>query len=361
MWPKEVRNDLRAGVKAKHQNDFGISERFLRRAYDTAQTLPLETFAPHPHLKLSGIAVLLGEVQEANNKPEGAYDTYAAALAQLQANWAQLVPEERLRGVALAHKLGAMADEYQLGTEEEERWLTFAVTEVLRVAKHVDKAKAKSAAPGKDAEAEAKTEKVVLAELALPKWVTTADIGAPIESLGAYYAKTGKLEFAMPLYLQAISLLVPKVDSGKSAPPENLCRGAYLMNNLSELIMRGAPTPEKLHQAEAWARNALALIEKTKSSNPKKQNDELQVCEEALAVTLFNLASIQEMRNEPIAARDLYMKSWEQSKAIGMREGVLEAIQAMRRLERKERVGSTPGSPSGTTSLAPADKDKKAT
>lgn len=33
MWPKEVRSDLRAGIKAKNQGDLGMSERFLRR-YD---------------------------------------------------------------------------------------------------------------------------------------------------------------------------------------------------------------------------------------------------------------------------------------------------------------------------------------
>ncbi|TFY75127.1 hypothetical protein EWM64_g8886 [Hericium alpestre] len=31
MWPKEVRSDLRAGIKAKHQQDYALSERYLRR------------------------------------------------------------------------------------------------------------------------------------------------------------------------------------------------------------------------------------------------------------------------------------------------------------------------------------------
>ena len=35
MWPKEVRGDLRAGIKAKHQGDFETSEKFLRRCVAT--------------------------------------------------------------------------------------------------------------------------------------------------------------------------------------------------------------------------------------------------------------------------------------------------------------------------------------
>lgn len=31
IWPKEVRSDLRAGIKAKNQEDLGLSERYLRR------------------------------------------------------------------------------------------------------------------------------------------------------------------------------------------------------------------------------------------------------------------------------------------------------------------------------------------
>ena len=31
MWPKEIRSDLRAGVKAKHYKDYDLSERYIRR------------------------------------------------------------------------------------------------------------------------------------------------------------------------------------------------------------------------------------------------------------------------------------------------------------------------------------------
>jgi hypothetical protein len=102
-----------------------------------------------------------------------------------------------------------------------------------------------------------------------------------------------RLRYALPLYLQAVSLLVPAEDAGKKGTPEDVCRGAQMMNNLSELILRGTLTPEKLHQAEAWARKALEVIEKTKAGAGYMAD--LSMCEQATAVTLFNLASIREV------------------------------------------------------------------
>lgn len=63
------------------------------------------------------------------------------------------------------------------------------------------------------------------------------------------------------------------------------------MTSLSELLMR-TPTPEKLHQSEAWASQALGLIEKTQKQAKEKES----ICEQALAVALFNLGSIREVR-----------------------------------------------------------------
>ena len=111
--------------------------RARRRALQTAQALPLSAFSVEPHLKLSGIAIALAEVLESSNRPSEAYETYSAALAQLRASQAtgKLSGKERMRAVALAHKLGEMAEVYQRGAEEAEGFLTFAVEEVLRVIK----------------------------------------------------------------------------------------------------------------------------------------------------------------------------------------------------------------------------------
>lgn len=101
--------------------------------------------------------------------------------------------------VALATKLGEMAEEWQLSAEEEERWLVFAVEEGLRVARDVDlrrgvKISLTEKGKAKEEEEKEKEEKVILADLQLPGWLTEQDLGAPIEALGAFYARTGRVE-----------------------------------------------------------------------------------------------------------------------------------------------------------------------
>jgi hypothetical protein len=66
------------------------------------------------------------------------------------------------------------------------------------------------------------------------------------------------------------------------------------MNNLAELLVRNSPTPERLHQAEDWAKQAKGVIDKTrelvggKSASPP-------TCEETLAAVLFNIGSLREV------------------------------------------------------------------
>lgn len=79
---------------------------------------------------------------------------------------------------------------------------------------------------------------------------------------------------------------------------------AQLMNNLSEVIMRRPPTPEIRHQAEAWARQALAVIERAeKLPLPRKgwlglseDKDARSTCDQVLGAVLFNVGMLREVR-----------------------------------------------------------------
>ena len=137
-----------------------------------------------PFLKLSGIAITLSEVLEEDGQPKKAYETYVTALEHLKQHWTALTGEERLRAVSMGQKLGEMAETYQLGDEEEEQWLTWSVEEVSKLAKD-------NGSPRIDGKSE--DNHVVLSDLELPKWVSVTDVGAPLEALGAFYARTGKL------------------------------------------------------------------------------------------------------------------------------------------------------------------------
>ncbi|KAI0278096.1 hypothetical protein BGY98DRAFT_1097003 [Russula aff. rugulosa BPL654] len=301
IWPEEVRGDLRAGVKAKQQGNLALTK------------ISQNGFITPPR------SVLALTILEASKE---AYGWYTAALEHLRKNWSALTNEEKLRAISIGQKLGEMADTYQLGEAEEERWLTWSVEEVLKLAKAIGSSKPRS---------DNEENQLVLSDLELPKWASVTDIGAPLESLGAFYARIGKLTFAVPLYLHTISLLVPPVTSPKR---RLLKSSAELMNNLSELFMRSAPTPAALHQSEAWARQALSLLQKTQGN--ASQSDDSRVCEDALAVVLFNLGSLREMNGDPKSARQLFEQSFEQSKKLKSQEGLMQARRAIRRLDSKQ-------------------------
>ncbi|KAK7045419.1 hypothetical protein VNI00_007672 [Paramarasmius palmivorus] len=317
MWPPEVRSDLRNALTAKFKGDLDLSERYFHRAWLTIQTLPISSLGSLPYLKLTGVAVSLADVLEIANKPEQAYEICVQALDILQSEDVkdQLGGQERLRGVAIAAKLGELAEELHKPAEEEEKWKVWAVEEVLRVVK---------AESGNEGQAG----QINLPMMALPKWITKADVGAPLEALGAFYGRTGRLDYAMPLYLQAISLLIPPAP--KKASVEDRCRGAQLMGSLSELLMRGPPSPERLHQAEAWASQALAVITKARG---EAGGTKIDTCEMAYAMALFNVAAFKEMANDKSTARNLYKEGLAQSRAVGMQEGIVEASEALKRLD----------------------------
>ncbi|KZV61340.1 hypothetical protein PENSPDRAFT_643482 [Peniophora sp. CONT] len=332
QWPPALRPDLRAAIDAKHKGNFPLSAKHFQRAYDMALELPVTELGEQPYLKISGVAIALGEVLELANQPAGALESYTEALELMRKHKDKLTGPERLRTVALAHKLGALAQALGRPSAEEEQWRVFAVEEALRLAKDT------TARPSHATES-ADAALVVLAELDLPRWLHNDDVGAPIEALGEFYGRTGRLDYALPLYLQAISMLVPPPNSPKKATSEELCRGAELMSNMAELIVRdGALTRTKIHQAEAWARKALEILDKASSS--RLSGDAQGVCDQAYVVTLFNLASLREMGADPKAAKEYFQRAHDTATRAGIREGTAEARMALMRLARAESAAA---------------------
>ena len=113
---------------------------------------------------------------------------YVAALERLR-KASELTGKERLRAVALAYKLGEMAETYQLPAEEEERWLVYAVEEMLHVVRDEQAPGPKMS--GADEQA---SQTLNLDELELPSWVDTTDVVVPLQALGTFYSRVGKQE-----------------------------------------------------------------------------------------------------------------------------------------------------------------------
>ncbi|RDB30872.1 hypothetical protein Hypma_005891 [Hypsizygus marmoreus] len=335
LWPIEVRKDLRAGVSAKHKEDFELSEQYLRRAWETSKTLPLDAFGAQPHLKTSGIAVCLAGVLESNGKVDKAYDVYVEALSQLQEVGTKelLSGPENLRAVAISYKLGELAALLQKPEEEEQHlvWAVEALLKSILPTRGPNTGEHHSQASDSDALA-------ITTELSLPDWATNTDIAAPFEALGTYYAHAGKLDYAISLYLQAISVLIPPPPEQSSV--EDRCRGAQLMTNLSEIIVRSQHSLETktLDQAEAWARKALDITVHTKESTSTVN----PTCEVAFAVALFNLAAIRKMAGDKEEAKQFFLLSLKQSRVIGMQAGIDHAEAALRELDTQATGASNP-------------------
>ncbi|THH12149.1 hypothetical protein EW145_g203 [Phellinidium pouzarii] len=184
IWPKEVRTDLRAGLRAKERGDLKLSQRHLANAWRIVQTLPSDSLAPNPYLKVSGIAIVLAEVLEADRQLDQAFSVLRDALLNFpnqeqlpssatlfvspasnpnsapspspsslstSATTSKTVPHSdsakpasivktthredtrtRMRAVAISLKLGALAEALSRPADEE-LWLEFAVEEVLSI------------------------------------------------------------------------------------------------------------------------------------------------------------------------------------------------------------------------------------
>ncbi|KAJ6487879.1 hypothetical protein C8R45DRAFT_994729 [Mycena sanguinolenta] len=317
LYPVEVRIDLKRGIGAKNKGDLETSAYYKRKAWDTARTLPLEVFKTEPYLKITGIAIdLAGELDE-DGKPHEAFALYSDALDLIRnaSHEQSLSGKERLRAVSLAVKLGQLAEPCGVPVQEEEKILVFAVEEVLKLL--LDNR-------------EDQSQPVDFLKLKLPNWLSKTDVGVPLQELGDFYGRAGKLEYAIPLYIQGISLLVP--DDGTKSPPEDMCQGAQLMNNIAELLVRGNLTPERQAQAETWAHKALSLL----SSGRKNTKEPIPTCELALCAALFNAGMLRELAGDAERARSFFTAAFQQSNSFGADEGVAVAKEAIERLNSKQ-------------------------
>ena len=204
-----------------------------------------------------------------------------------------------------------------------------------------------------------------LADLELPPWVTRQDLGASVEALGAFYAGEGVPEFAVPLYLQALGVLLP---TGARPTVAERCRAAVLMNNVSQAI--ASAKSGSLDQALAWATKGfdLATITAHKAGFLAEVPDDerawllrfsgvdpehmpapariveaeseerleyvRQQCIGAQFVLLYNIGMLNEMQGDVDGARTLFVRALRLSERLGMRDARAQAARALARLQR---------------------------
>ncbi|CAE6408119.1 unnamed protein product [Rhizoctonia solani] len=339
-WPKELRGDLRSAVKAEMQGDYKVSEAYFRRALEKAQALTPEQLGGQYHLKVSGIAIALASVLEKQKDFIGANEVYARAFADIlrvpppPASAPVLSGAERMRSISLSMKLGEIAARFGQ-IEEEERYLVFGAEEILRMMKEVS-----GALPSLEGD-NANQGSGPQQDLVLPSWVSHTDAGSVLERLAEFYSRTGRPDYAIPLYLQALSILLPPSKSQLRAPTiTDRCRGALLMNNLAELFASpSASRKANIEQATAWAKKGLAVAQKargeiTPNLSKTSADDPLMTCESVLAVLMYNLGMLSEQKNDVAGAKVLFKQALDRSKDAGFEEGEVEAQKAIARTSK---------------------------
>ncbi|KAF8491112.1 hypothetical protein JB92DRAFT_3007041 [Gautieria morchelliformis] len=331
VWPKELRDDLRPAIKAQQQGDLTLSERYLRRAWDACLALPKEKLGVDPWLKISGIACKLGEVLEAANSPQKAYEVYAQCCTLMRASAArdELSVPERHRAIAIAMHLGELAE--QLGKNEEEEWLLWSVEEFIRI--YHSKSGTSSLQHMDHTELEA-------TELTLPAWTQKDDFEAALEALGSWYAKNGNTEYALNLYLRAISVILPpdSPEARAAVSPLRRCRAAQLMTNISGVLINDSPSPERLAQAKSWTSKGMEVAETARNELARSSRTKEPECERVWAVLLYNMGAVLEMQSDREAAKEHFERALVHAQNIKMREGVLEADDALARLSASKDI-----------------------
>jgi tetratricopeptide (TPR) repeat protein len=185
------------------------------------------------------------------------------------------------------------------------------------------------------------------------EFLNEEEVGAALEELGHSYLDTRQPEFALPLFLQALSLSPSKschtamlstyrishadVEELTRAPvnqvsaavsQQNPAIAAQLSQTPKGKSRAKLPTAADLQQqAKQWAEKALAMAQ----SIPAPERTE--ECDVACAVTTHNLAELAHVAGDDVTAKRLFQEAKTLSKAIGFEDGIKEAEIALKRFQ----------------------------
>ncbi|KAJ9111710.1 hypothetical protein QFC19_001070 [Naganishia cerealis] len=321
-WPEEVRKDLKTAIKARNRGDAIRSEAAFIRAIETSKTLPIEAFDPEPLLKITGIYISLSALLESIGQHRRAIQVLQEALAFLDRydpeqngtlptaqNAVPFTLSDRTRSIGLAQKLGTLALHIADSTGKDknadlaEIYLTRALNAMIKLAnRDSSQDKEDTKLVGRDFDfpqdgGKAQAQENMDVDGARLNKVTQKSMGITMEALADLYVRRGEHELANPLYVQAISTLLPtspeqaKV-TGKP-PVQDRCQAVMLMNSLSSSMLN-PPSSNNIKAAKAWSLRALQLVDQ--ALNETISDEKLQAaCERARIVTEFNLGMLSEV------------------------------------------------------------------
>jgi hypothetical protein len=220
-------------------------------------------------------------------------------------------------------KLGELfADEHVLDPDKSHQHLLWAVETTLH---EFQRRREEGSKPGEE------------------KWLSPAEVGGLMESLGQDYERKSQFHLAIPLFFQALrNCEVP-------------CHRAVIMNNLAVCFAQhpiyspadgGSPETESLkalfatsmpnsrkdclEAAANWALNAYA------HGKDVKGDDRTPECDQACAVALCNWGDVVAMQGNSELAKKKYMQAIELSQKLDFTEGVKQAQEGIKRLGEEQ-------------------------
>ncbi|KAI7877896.1 uncharacterized protein EV154DRAFT_568983 [Mucor mucedo] len=308
-FPVPIRQALRKALYYEQNKDAMLALKYFNEALTLALASPELEKNGAP---LTGIMIQLGALQERLGRLPEARNTLTLAIRHLlgleqslaevtSVDLSQLSPAEQKKAVGIAQKLGDITCAMKKD-EEAEKWYVWSVEHLLK-----SSSKAKSEY-GDNSD-------LIFDEEHMPSWLTSTDIGAAMEALGAFYSSRNKPDLAIHLYLRALTL------NGMKS-----CQSAVLMNNLAESYSGLG----KYEEAKIWGQRGLDLAQ---NPNTRKQNKDGELCDETCGVLLFNMGMLFEQTKDKEKASQFYASARQHGRDFKHASCIKEADRALKRLE----------------------------
>jgi len=329
-WPAEIRTELKKAIKAKNRGDAVRSEAAFRKALEIAHELPMSALEPDPLLKLTGISISLSALLESNGQIGPSFKVLSEALAMMDRHkngnvrpatleaqtFHRWTEQDRIRAIGLSQKLGSLAimlsrrngDEYD---KLAETYLVRALQEMISMASITSASQSKDGTRvvGRDFTFNGDDDTDSSNDPATPTdsigggKITRKGMGKTMEALADLYARRGQFDAANPLYVQAITTLLPSGGGSdeetaaqrRKATPADICQAATLMNTLSSTLLH-PPTGENIKNSKAWSLRSLSFADRAiEGLNDDSPRQTMALCGRARAVAEYNLGALAEV------------------------------------------------------------------
>ncbi|KAH9446831.1 hypothetical protein MJO28_016148 [Puccinia striiformis f. sp. tritici] len=319
VYPDSIHELLRQALRAEHRKDNRKTDILFSQAYE--QSKQLVRLHQLDWFNTSAIAIRWAASLERTAKIDRAIDVYQLVFDDLRLALNSLSLKERIRTIEIAQRLAYLiplsisTSSQRNQTELEKRIeesLTFSVQEILKIQNH-------NLTPSLDSTNDHDHHHQDLVPVdqqqqqqhdqqdPLPPWVGGLQFASCFEALGKFYARRGQIDFALPLYLQTLNLLLPAKTEERveKLSDERRCQAATVMNNIGQLLFfrseteRGSEGNKLRSNAIEWflqssesARQVLHSRQELFDVQSPPINNFLTECREAFIAANANLESL---------------------------------------------------------------------